>query len=616
MSDQLDPEDIRKEVYLLTESSLRGEASADDITRLDQLLQRGDALAHYLEYISQTAALGVWAISIVEGDAAEATASHEAAQPKQPNTLLYRAVSYSGPLADVCRAAMSRLRTYWSPTGFTFGVVVAVTAFAALQVVQKLGNSESLLVDQRGSEKQADKTSDVAYLTSITGCSWSNESQNSRYVGGGVRLGEEIALIEGIAELRLGNGVYLSVEGPASLVIASPDSVVLQYGKITTHVPWPVSEFRVSAGSCQISATDAEFGVSLTGSMIALHVFSGEVLATDGSAGERKGVSKDAHRNVTPKNGQFLTSVIVKEGRALFAEAVQNGLLKVQYWDKANSSQFAARLTMAGQLPVTKAYNDVVMNSQPVGYWRFESDAEKTVENTVKDGVPLKIFGDLRISGLSGNRCAEFRPGSDCYLESTEPLNSIARKDYSVEVWVKPSHVHCGTVLALCGKRPRDSVEMNAFLLELQSTQRHQVRGAYGLTHPNTIRYLHRDPPSRDWTKGTSGFSTSPYQVRRWQHVVTTKQGDQMAIYIDGVLEGKATDARTLASKLWIVVGRQETIGRTYQFVGQLDELAIYPRALDAAEVLHHYQAIDWKEAASPPADPKSPESKTLERSS
>jgi hypothetical protein len=97
---------------------------------------------------------------------------------------------------------------------------------------------------------------------------------------------------------------------------------------------------------------------------------------------------------------------------------------------------------------------------------------------------------------------------------------------------------------------------------------------------------------------------------------VTTKQGDQMAIYIDGVLEGKATDTRSLAPNLWIVVGRQETIGRTYQFVGQLDELAIYPRALDAAEVLHHFQAIDWKEAANPPADPKSPESKSLERSS
>jgi hypothetical protein len=217
----------------------------------------------------------------------------------------------------------------------------------------------------------------------------------------------------------------------------------------------------------------------------------------------------------------------------------------------------------------------------------------------------LSIVGDLRLSGLSGNRVAEFRPGSDCYLLSREPLDEIARTDYSMEMWVKPSHIHCGSIVALCATDPVTLREKNAFLLELQGNGRQQIKGKFSLEHPCAVRFLHRDPPMRNPHTGSSCFSKTQYSIRRWQHVVAVKRGDQMELYLDGKLQGKCNDNTSLASNLHLVVGRQEPLGRVYQFIGQLDELSIYPKALESEEIAKHHQAVDWKKGYVSPISPK-----------
>jgi hypothetical protein len=211
----------------------------------------------------------------------------------------------------------------------------------------------------------------------------------------------------------------------------------------------------------------------------------------------------------------------------------------------------------------------------------------------------------LLLSGLSGNRVAEFRPGSDCYLVSRESLDELAKTDYTAEVWVKPCHVHCGAVLGLCITDPSSQRDMNAFLLELESSGTQLVRGRFGLEHPSTVRFLHRDPPQRRLSAGTSCFSKKPYSIRRWQHMVAVKRGDGMELYVDGKLTAKETDRTSLALGLHLVVGRQEPIERRFQFIGQLDELALYPRALEPDEVMSHYKAIDWTDTNKPPSTPK-----------
>ena len=114
------------------------------------------------------------------------------------------------------------------------------------------------------------------------------------------------------------------------------------------------------------------------------------------------------------------------------------------------------------------------------------------------------------------------------------------------------------------------------------------------------MRYLHRDPPGLDPKVGTDCCSDVPYRLRRWQHVAAVKRGPDMEIYLDGKLVGAKRDDSSLAQHLCIIVGtsgiprKGAPLDRQCKFIGQLDELAIYDRALDREEIKQHIDAVKW----------------------
>ena len=75
-----------------------------------------------------------------------------------------------------------------------------------------------------------------------------------------------------------------------------------------------------------------------------------------------------------------------------------------------------------------------------------------------------------------------------------------------------------------------------------------------------------------------------------WYHIAGVYSGSHTETYVNGVcLAQTAMPAgHTIRPNPWagVVVG-----GHNYWYLGDLDEPAIYPRALTAAEVLEHYQA-------------------------
>jgi hypothetical protein len=173
-------------------------------------------------------------------------------------------------------------------------------------------------------------------------------------VGGSVKGGEELALHEGIAEFRMANGVFLGIEGPASLLLVSPSTVVLQYGKLTANVPWGSEAFKVVTAGGRVTAGDGEFGLWRTGNKLEVHVFSGEATATNSIvATETGGDTADGDFSAADGKGYFRDAVIAA-GRSL--RLTTNGeLLTVAGWGKARSGLFVSKLSMSGPLPVTTA---------------------------------------------------------------------------------------------------------------------------------------------------------------------------------------------------------------------------------------------------------------------
>jgi hypothetical protein len=426
----------------------------------------------------------------------------------------------------------------------------------------------------------------VAYLASSNGCSWGAGSPQVPTVGSSVRLGDEITLYEGIAEFRLASGVALSVEGPAALVMTSATSAVLQHGKVTVHVPWTAPEFRMVSGECRLEARDAEFGVDLTRTRLEVHAFSGSVSVAQSPFESGFTASKGSADDVDDVHD--FVPLTVEPGTAIALVRDLNGL-KPPVKAAADHKRFATNLSMGGNLPVGRPYVDAVLAAQPVGYWRFESVDGGIARNEIAGGMSLKVIGDVPLSGGGANHVAEFgRPPGSGRLLSDRPIEELSgAEDYSFETWVKPSHFHRGVVLALTtGPQGSETEEPDlfGFRLELQ-------RGftANGRGRPGSIRFLHRNPPTPGG--GTSCYSNRLYELRHWQHVVTVKQGAAMHVYLDGKKVATAADATPMARGFYLMVGQCVSEAK-FCYVGQLDELAVYRRALSAEEIAKHYKLV------------------------
>lgn len=98
-------------------------------------------------------------------------------------------------------------------------------------------------------------------------------------VGDSVKAGS-LELSEGFTELRLKNGVTLTLEAPVTLEFLSEDLVYLHKGNVVAKVPENAIGFTVNTPNTEVVDLGTEFGVRLDGKGNSeVHVMEGEVKA-------------------------------------------------------------------------------------------------------------------------------------------------------------------------------------------------------------------------------------------------------------------------------------------------------------------------------------------------
>lgn len=585
-----DHETISRENWQSIEYLVNGECSDDDVRALEEML-RGNPAAQkvMLDYCQLHLDL---ALEIALEASSDAVIEY-IVQTAKPTPI---SGSSRGVLSRLAALAASlQVSLLWLSVG---GLLIICSGFFGWSLRDEKARHADLAI------KAQSPMAPAAYLTMSNGCSWDDGLTSiSHQVGSVVQAGNELALYEGIAEFRLSSGVELSVEGPASLVIISPTSLVLQYGKLTATVPWRVADFRLLAGACRVTACDAEFGVVMAGVGLEVHSFAGEAILTPSPY---SGVSQDP-ANMLDDDADYGEVgadqfAVVKEGEA--ATLLSTG--EVLKNKSASRNQFAAKLSMEGQLPVTKEYVEKILAAKPVSYWRFESIDDGQVLNEMKEAQPLKVVGNVALAGNARNYSLELGGETNAgHLVSDMPV-PLSGTDYTVEIWCKPSHFHRGTLVAMGFEDDRQTLKRvlhHAFFLQ---TMRNDDRFSAVLRHsiPGSIRFTHRNPPTRDPQTGTSCYSSNLYQLRRWQHVVAAKENGSMRLYINGNRVSQAKDSTEIAKGLRLMIGealfRRPELGQSRPFFGQLDELSIYNRALSEKEIVTHYQMIDFSTIDDP----------------
>jgi hypothetical protein len=221
-----------------------------------------------------------------------------------------------------------------------------------------------------------------------------------------------------------------------------------------------------------------------------------------------------------------------------------------------------------------------VLADAPVAYWRLD----EVSGSTAFDWAPPASYTNSGNNGTYTGGVTLAQPGALGDLDYAASFDGVTgyvvvpdaaplriTGDLTIEVWVKPTGTMSGN---------KDLVVK---------------AGPGGIAAPYKLRafnnglqpgFVTGNGSSQDvCTNGSFQFTPN-----NWYHVVGTKAGSLMSLYVNGALVATQTAATALADGgLNLVIGCDE--GPIRFFAGVIDEVAVYNTALSAARVLAHYNA-------------------------
>jgi hypothetical protein len=246
----------------------------------------------------------------------------------------------------------------------------------------------------------------------------------------------------------------------------------------------------------------------------------------------------------------------------------------------------------------TGNYVETIIQSQPIGYWRLDEANDGLGNNGVvavdhlgaHNGVYTNTI--LGVPGYSVNdpdTAADFGTFSptDSHVGEISGINFAAPTNqsvaFTVEAWVNaglnPQITDAGIVTKGYGGGGEQ------FNLDC---------GGNGTAH--NLRWFVREAGGATRTVAT----TNAINDGKWHHVVGVcdpVSSNLVALYLDGQIQASTPFPPNLgiANSTWPVsIGSRAQGAATsynYQFVGQVDEVAIYDYALTPAQILDHYYA-------------------------
>ena len=194
-----------------------------------------------------------------------------------------------------------------------------------------------------------------------------------------------------------------------------------------------------------------------------------------------------------------------------------------------------------------------------VGYWPFDGNADDKSGNR-NNGIVHGVAPTEDRFGKA-NKAYRFNRGNFIEVPNSSPLQNI-RKDVTITAWVNPHEWDNGFMSVMQKGNQRESQFM------LQSGRGTCFYGA-GELHE-----------SRPWRTG------------EWQHIALTyEHGNGAKVYQNGELIGVGKADRELAAnRLPLLIG-YEPWGQAEYFIGDMDDVRLFNRALSEKEIQELYKA-------------------------
>lgn len=449
-------------------------------------------------------------------------------------------------------ASTSRGRRFW-------GWAARLTAAAAIVLIaaELIGT-----MAMRTGRSAARREAPFATLADAEGVKWGPSDLptqiGSALAGGTLRFGN------GVVSIDFLNGARVRVEGPAELQLNSAKRAFLREGSLLAYVPKSAAGFTVAAPGLAVVDLGTEFGIRVGADRpTEMQVIKGRVQITrDGE-----------------KNQQFTA------GEAAMIDA--GGRLTRH---PADPSRFA--FAKPGDLanPAATAYRRVVLGDRPVGYWDAGELADDRVNNRVPGGPAAHILGYI-VANPEGRGLSLAHGG----LRVEEPIRLA--ENYTLEMWVKPTGSHRTATLLTLYTTVNRAMRVGG-LVSLLSMQ----PGVKGRP-PRSVRYLHRSPASfLPGRPAEDAYTDRPYELNRWNHIVAERDGQGMRLYLNGRLSGTSSPGNPLDIVPRLLIGVDPARDIPPDIACEIDDVAVYNRALTAEEIGRHWELGSARSRGAPVA--------------
>ncbi len=209
-----------------------------------------------------------------------------------------------------------------------------------------------------------------------------------------------------------------------------------------------------------------------------------------------------------------------------------------------------------------------------VGYWPFDSGTING--NTVQDVIGQnngELNGNPNVVTGKVDKALEFNGENFVIIPGTDTLDFNGAEEMTVAAWVNAAEDSpvIGVVAGCCGNIVAQR-DLNSWALRFDGRNAGQ-------------EYEFITMPS--W-QGDSGFGIAFFAKNEWHHIVAIVDGNKKYLYADGKLENDIDYNGPMQSEgIETVIGKASDGG----FIGLIDEVVIYDRALTENEVMQLYTA-------------------------
>ncbi len=226
-----------------------------------------------------------------------------------------------------------------------------------------------------------------------------------------------------------------------------------------------------------------------------------------------------------------------------------------------------------------RTFREVVLNDGPEAYWTLDEADGTTVADLTDKAHTGTFRGDVRlgqpgIPACSNNRAAGLNGLDACVdfgdLDQLDGLNTI-----TIEAWVRWTGPPNGLTEAADFIRKEGVFAFGGgWYANRGAATNHKARF---WIHDEKLGWLNSDNGTTDVDDG------------RWHHVAGVYDGQFVRIYVDGIEESarKVGAASLSSNEQGVFLGCNSGSGEF--FAGEIDEAAVYTRALSATEIYEHY---------------------------